>query len=885
MNFCLSDLVPPLRWSDAATIPLLRDQPDLPDAWWRSLPIARVLAVLGPERLAEILTELALKHWPAAAVGDVLPALHVLDPEDADEPCTAIALDRAGSWPGLLALTGHDLRDQPFIQPVPLLHTLFAAVLTRLTASAPATPLSSARSVGSVGSVDSVRSAGSVDPASSVDPLDSVVSASPAAPANLAVTAGPAVPMSPPVPVAQAPAAPVPGAPVASSPDIADVQEVQEVQEVPASPEGGDDRAASDVSRAPESRTAVETRAVEGPKVEAIPDAPEAPEVADTPQPPDTPDTPDASEIPDTPDSVNTPEPPDASQVPDAPEIRTASEASEAVPHGAEAAPAAEALRDRRAEEAEEDAAPGSLFRPAAARRSRAEAGSVTEHEDPDGTRDAPEDQPEDQAHDRLQDRADDPAQNQADDPARNQADDQAGDEAESQAHDPAESRADGDLVPDVVPHLSRDASEPGDEASGPVPGGEPESRAASLHALVDGVFADAEDRRWAVAQNRLFSDVPATVEALAKLFAVSPDVIRDLETDLRRELAEWIASDEAAPYREHLESVKDLLGKAAPRERLINAADWHTRELRSLDVPAWQFVLASLPEYHVVDEWLVEGDITELRHRTRDMISAATPPLTINKALDMVSSLGIHPEVSKEWLENVPQLRILGAGERPPQRGGAPSLTVEKPGDGAGDRLGDGGAEGRNGGGADGQKAGEPAKAPFRPLKDVSLTRRCFRQPDGRWWLRIDVTADHLRGAECPLPSGFAAYLGMAPGVGRTVSSAVGELALNWQDRPVLESLGTLLADVGAKEGSHLFLTLSDEGVLRARHLPAAGDEVETTARALRLVGYTAAGGTPEQAVRVIATRVGMGGPAALPDLLTRLRERGDRDLLALLA
>jgi hypothetical protein len=177
------------------------------------------------------------------------------------------------------------------------------------------------------------------------------------------------------------------------------------------------------------------------------------------------------------------------------------------------------------------------------------------------------------------------------------------------------------------------------------------------------------------------------------------------------------------------------------------------------------------------------------------------------------------------------------------------------------------------------------PAKEPFRPLKDVSLTRRCFRQPDGRWWLRIDVTPEHIQGAECPLPSGFAAYLGMSPGVGRTVNSAVGELTLSWQDRPVLESLRTLLDDVGAKEGSHLFLTLSDEGVLRARHLPAAAKDADPTAHALRLVGYTAAGGTHEQACRVIATRVGMTGPVGLPDLLIRLRERGDRDLLSLLA
>ncbi|MGV9778491.1 hypothetical protein [Streptosporangium sp. NPDC003464] len=98
MNFCLSDLVPPLRWSDAATIPLLRDRPGLPDAWWRSLPMARVLAVLEPEELAEILARIALEHWPAAAVGDVLPALYVLDPDEADEPRRTGRADSRCGW-------------------------------------------------------------------------------------------------------------------------------------------------------------------------------------------------------------------------------------------------------------------------------------------------------------------------------------------------------------------------------------------------------------------------------------------------------------------------------------------------------------------------------------------------------------------------------------------------------------------------------------------------------------------------------------------------------------------------------------------------------------------------------------------------------------------
>ncbi|MEV4528076.1 hypothetical protein [Streptosporangium sp. NPDC049304] len=858
MNFCLSDLVPPLRWSDAATIPLLREQPDLPDAWWRSLPMARVLAVLGPERLADILASIVLNHWPAAALGDVLPALHVLDPDEADEPSTAIALDRAGSWPGLLSLTGHDLRDQPFIQPVPLLHVLFTAVFTRLAVPAHAIP--PARAAESSGAASSGA-------------------ASSGAASSGAASSGAASS----------------GAAEAAHEPVADGGATREAL----ADEGAESESVASGS------VAGGLRAPDGP-----------PAVADLR----------AQTVPEDAENVPTPEPEALAQPMALPKRKARREP-----------PVTDTRRP--------DEAPGSLFQPASARKSPSasafqredadafpwEGASAFVREDrfapasgeaePAGAGAGPAETgagfletgaepagagpvetgagPADVEAVKIGDRPAETGVGAVETEAESS-------EVEAVEAGPAEAGVAEAVEPDVEPATETaetaetgdapeddsegdredafalpDAPEPvaeGDEADGRDEGDDEgrddgdEARPVrkNLHALLDGVFANVEDKRWAVAQNRLFSDAPATVEALAKLFAVSPEVIRGIEADLRRELAEWVASDEAAPYREHLEGVKEILGKAAPRERLINAAEWHTGELHSLDVPAWQFVLATLPGYHLVDEWLVEGDITELRHRTRDMISGAKPPLTINKALDMVSSLGIHPEVSKEWLENVPQLRILGAGERSPQRSnGAPALTVEKPAEGIGEPPG----------------GGEPRKAPFRPLKDVSLTRRCFRQPDGRWWLRIDVTEEHLGGVECPLPSGFAAYLGMSPGEGRTVSSAVGELVLSWHDRPVLESLRTLLEDVGAKEGSHLFLTLSDEGVLRARHLPLAGEEVETTARALRLVGYTAAGGTPEQARRVIATRVGMTGPVGFPELLTRLRERGDRDLLSLLA
>ncbi|GIH98942.1 hypothetical protein [Planobispora takensis] len=698
MNFCLSDLVPPLRWSDAAAIPLLRDRPALPDAWWRSLPLARVLAVVPPQELAELLAEIALEHWPAAAVGDVLPALYVLDPEEADEPCTSIALDRAGSWPGLLSLTGHDLRDQPFIQARPVLHALFGAVFAHL---APAPPAAQAPPV----HVPAAQSGTAETPLASEFIEAEFIGATPV--------------------------------------DAAGVDEVDEAAETAEA--GVDEEAAEHVPVASASVSGETAVPVDAEHDGAVAADGEAVTPADTDE-----------------------------------EAVTPANADEDLPEPA----------------------------------------------NPDEDLVAPV----------------------------------------NAGHRAA-------VSPDVGVDEPRD-----------------------LLALVDGVFAGLEDTSWAVAQNRVFSDEPATVEALAKLFAVSPESIGEIEAGLRRRLAGWLGSEEAAPYREHLAEIRTALGKAAPRNRLIGAAGWHTRELRSLDVPAWQFVLATLTDYYVVDGWLVDGDIAELQHRTRDLIGGAERPPTVSRALELVSTLGIHPEVAEEWLENVPQLRILGGGDPAAQRsnGAIPVQASGPPPAPHADPL-----SAPYAGPISDPYAGHPedepaqgppqnpawAKAPFRPLKDVALTRRCFRQPDGRWWLRIDVTAEHLEGAECPLPSGFAAYLGMAPGDSRTVGSVVGELVVSWHDRPVLESLSTLLRDAGAKEGSHLFLTLSDEGVLRARHLPAAGTGMEPVVRALRLVGYTAPCETVEHAARVIGTRVGMSGPVSLPELLTRLRERGDRDLQSLLA
>lgn len=179
---------------------------------------------------------------------------------------------------------------------------------------------------------------------------------------------------------------------------------------------------------------------------------------------------------------------------------------------------------------------------------------------------------------------------------------------------------------------------------------------------------------------------------------------------------------------------------------------------------------------------------------------------------------------------------------------------------------------------------AGTSPAEPYSPRKDVSETRRSFRSRDGRWWHRVDVNAEHLRGSGSPLPTGFAAYLGMAPGGQLTASSPSGDVVISWHNQPTMGSIRNTLADFNAKDGDHVFLTVSDGGELLTRYLPAAAPGLPPLSRALHLIGYTAPVGSEAEGLRLIGARIGLPDTVTPDEVVTRLRERGDRDILGFL-
>ncbi|MEW9553502.1 hypothetical protein [Nonomuraea sp. NPDC050783] len=792
-------------------------QPDLPDAWWRSLPMPRVLAAIGPEALAELLTEIALEHWPAAAVGDVLPALHVLDPEEADEPPVAIALDRAGSWPGLLALTGRELADQPFIKARPVLSTLFSAVFTRL-----AHP----------------HAGGAAEPAAPAVPAPRIETAPAVAPAE----AGEPLPLP-----AAAPPAEIP-------PVQEDVQEPVQEDERPEEP------APPHAAGPPEEEASAE-RASEDGTHDGIPDD-------GTPGDGTPDDHAEPAGFRSVEPGVAEPgpaEPEDAEQDGDVPAA-----AAEAIPEVHEPHDAHEHSDAHEPSDDEEQDPAHAFAEQAAPVRDAAE--QAQEAGDPGEGRDVGEGDPADERP--VLDADAEPVTDEGDGP------EPTPDSAEEPAPEPAAEEAEAaEKAEEAEAAAAPGALESGeptadDEVEEPQPAGAPVHH--ELPDLIEAAFAGLDDKSWAVAQNRVFTDEPSAVDQLAKLFAVPPEEITATEEEFRVRLGEWLTSDEAAPYRAHLDELRKTLGPAAPKEQVIGAADWHKVEIRALEVPAWQFVMATLPPQAATprgESQRGEPPHREpprkepLQKRVPQKLTGPRPQPDLPHPPRLDPVLHFDPPPRQQPPMDMPPHSAFGPVPLPPSPApGMPQFQAFRPT----------AAHERNGG------SGE--QKPYQPLKDVSQTRRCFRQPDGRWWLRVDVTAEQMAGGECALPTGFAAYLGLSPGESRTVRSAAGELTMTWHGRPVLESIEHLLADVGAREGGHLFLTLSDEGVLRARHLPVAAQGAEKITKALRLVGYTAPGGTRDQAARVIATRIGMTGPVSLPDLLTRLRERGDRDLLALL-
>ena len=441
-----------------------------------------------------------------------------------------------------------------------------------------------------------------------------------------------------------------------------------------------------------------------------------------------------------------------------------------------------------------------------------------------------------------------------------------------------------------------------------------PPAPALGEHPLVDMVeemFRSWPDLERTVAAERLFATDPISIRVLSEQIAVDVTDIRAAQRKVEERLLRWLNSPEGTPITKHLRDLSEQLGAATTIDRLINAHPDHPVEVPTLHTPLWRVVITLFTDRRMHNGWLIAEDPGRLRRQTRDLLVDG-PDLT--EAGIRLSRIGIRQQELRAWLLSTP-----GVSLRDGRVFVDPSVPLEATGGHPGHTADASGATTENGlpirRRPDGP-APEPAHqapapfpaspdarmpeptvqvppspaqvappaAPGRPFPgDPAMSARCFRAPDGRWWHRIDITADHLNGAPVAVPAGYATHLGLQPGRLLCLTAPGADLlVLVWRDQPAFDSLRPLLRRQAAQPGDRVFITVSGDR-LDARKLPATDlSSYSPTARALHLSGYTAPAST-EEALRILSRRItdsderAPSDPQSLVDLLTR---RGDNDI-----
>ena len=169
-------------------------------------------------------------------------------------------------------------------------------------------------------------------------------------------------------------------------------------------------------------------------------------------------------------------------------------------------------------------------------------------------------------------------------------------------------------------------------------------------------------------------------------------------------------------------------------------------------------------------------------------------------------------------------------------------------------------------------------ARTPYRPRRTVERTRRCFRDPEGLWWLRVELNGEHLRGSGFPIPSGFAVSVGMGPGCRLPVRIGDRPSIAAWKNQPLMNSIRPLLLLEDAQVGDHAFITLTEGRVLCRLH-KADAVPADPFSASLYLAGRSVTDGPPS-----LAHAVGLPEDAGPAELMAHLTDRGDQDLLTLL-
>lgn len=430
-------------------------------------------------------------------------------------------------------------------------------------------------------------------------------------------------------------------------------------------------------------------------------------------------------------------------------------------------------------------------------------------------------------------------------------------------------------------------AQRPAGPDSGSAPGGRRVAPPSTLGEyplveLLDQLFHGWPEIERQVAAERLFAVESVNIRVLADRSGIDAGTLRGAQRAVEDRLLRWLSSPAGAPMTNHMRAITEQLGTATTIDQLIAAHPEHPVEVPVLGTPLWRIVIALFTDRRMHEGWLVAGDPHQLRWETRQLVSGRP---SITEAGIRLAKLGIRTPAVRAWLLSTPGVTIRDGYVLPDEESaeddsglpaGLPRRLPTSASPAAGATTSNGLPIRR--------RTGAPSTPPApEPDPSVAMSARCFRAPDGRWWHRVDVTADQLNGAPVAVPPGYATHLGLQPGRLLCLTAPGADLlVLVWRDKPAFDSLRPLLRRLSAQPGDRVFITVQGDQ-LDARRLPSRDlSEHGPTSKALHLIGYTAPAST-EEALEIIARRISEDGESGPPDhnqLMETLEKRGDADI-----
>ncbi|WP_068924467.1 hypothetical protein [Planobispora rosea] len=351
----------------------------------------------------------------------------------------------------------------------------------------------------------------------------------------------------------------------------------------------------------------------------------------------------------------------------------------------------------------------------------------------------------------------------------------------------------------------------PARQSGPPAVPAQPDLSEYPLVRLVDTMFRDWDPLERAVAVDRLFAVDPISLRALAHKLNADLGALSAAQRAAEERLLLWLRSSESAPLTGHMFGLTEWLGAAATEEQLIGADPAHPVEVPTLRTPLWRVLVTLMPDRRLQDGWLVVGDLTGLRERTRQLLAAK--PADADIVVLMEHQLGIRAHSAQAWLDAL-------AASTKPETAPAAETTRQLP-------RRTPGANGHHRGGQPVPQVNTSTIDPRAALATLSAlsgnsrphlitSQRAPMPPqtspatDPSRWQRIEVTSEHLRGAPVAVPEGYATQLGMRPG---TLLSVTGPgdnaVVLVWRDHPVFDSLQPVLMRLNARPGDQVYVTV----------------------------------------------------------------------------